>query len=225
MGLLDLLFPKKCVGCGKGGSYWCTECVSRAKPHFPQVCPVCERNSIDGKRHKYCPEPFAPDGLTAIWTYEGVPRKLIQKIKYKFVSDAAKDLVLPALKVLRETHVFENKNIVLVPIPLFWSRKNWRGFNQAEELGKMIALGMGWSVEKLLERKAKGRSQVGLNESQRKKNVEGLFFLAENYYLVPNDYCLVLFDDVWTTGSTMLEATKVLKRAGFKKVWCLTLAR
>lgn len=233
MGILDLLFPKKCVGCGKNGSYWCERCVFIAKLHFPQVCPVCERNAIDGRKHKYCQKPFTPDGLTSLWVYEGAPRKLVQKIKYKFVYDAAKDLILPALKILKENHIFKEKDFILVPIPLFWTRKNWRGFNQAEELGKMIALGMGWRIEKLLQRREKGQSQVGLSEKDRRKNVENIFAINNNNNNNALDTpgtlnslkTLVLFDDVWTTGSTMLEATRVLKKAGFKKVWCLTLAR
>lgn len=226
MGILDLIFPKKCAGCGRSGGYFCSKCIELSKLQFPQVCPVCERNSIDGVKHKYCKEPFTPEGLTSIWVYEGAPRKLIQKIKYKFVYDAAQDLVLPALKILQENHVLKNKEFVVVPVPLYWQRKNWRGFNQVEELARLLSAGMGWKVENLLVRTKKTESQVGKTEKERRENIEGVFGLSlSTSQRGAKDFNIILFDDVWTTGATMLEATRVLKKSGFKNVWCLTLAR
>lgn len=242
MGLFDLVFPKKCVGCRKNGSYFCQDCAQIARPHFPQVCPVCERNSPDGLKHKYCKKSFTPEGLTSLWVYEGTPRKVILKLKYKFVANIAQDLARAAAQTLKEYRpqtkefIFKEKDLVIVPIPLYWMRENWRGFNQSKELAKLIAQeisseggsasGGGWKVENLLVRTKRTKSQVGLKESVRKTNIEGVFELARDTRgTFDTRATLVLFDDVWTTGATMLEATKVLKKAGVRKVWCLTLAR
>lgn len=223
MSLFDFLFPKVCVGCKKTGQYWCSNCQKAARIHFPQVCPVCQKPSIDGLTHPKCRKKSSPDGLTAIWKYEKDIKKLIIKLKYKFVSDLAEEIVHAAARELSTTNLAKQKWI-LVPIPLHWKRENWRGFNQSEELGKLIAQKMGWGIENLLIRSKASPTQVGLKGDERRKNIESVFSLQSNVLMsqYPN---VLLFDDVWTTGSTLKEATKVLKKSEARKVWCLTLAR
>ena len=241
MGILDFLFPRTCIGCKKQGSYFCQNCVQNAKPHFPraagiapgdawQVCPVCERPSPDGIRHKYCETYQTPSGLHSIWVYEGTPRKLIIKLKYRFISDIADELAetaannLKNYKPLAGNPVWLSQKFTVVPIPLHWKRENWRGFNQSEELGKRIAQKMGWDFKNLLIRAKRTEHQVGLRGKARRENVQGVFSLSPNVLAIqrPN---VLLFDDVWTTGATMKEAVKVLKESGIRRVWCLTLAR
>lgn len=230
MGILDFFFPKKCAGCGRVGTYFCAACIQNSKLFFPQTCPVCKRASLDGVTHKYCQRGFAPNGLTSVWVYTGAPKSLVLKLKYKYVTELVLSLAVPAAGILKETKrsMPEAPNwkskLVLVPIPLHWTRRNWRGFNHTEEVGKILAQMMGWEMVSLLERSAIKRSQVGLKGKERRKNVVGVFKLGSNI-AVQQDSNIVLFDDVWTTGATMREAAKVLKKAGFKKVWCLTLAR
>jgi len=114
---------------------------------------------------------------------------------------------------------------MLVPIPLYWQRENWRGFNQAELLGRKLADYFGWQLRNdVLIRQKATLPQVGLEASQRQKNIQGVFRINYNHQ-IPKDFSLLLFDDVWTTGSTLKEAGGVLKRAGFKKVWGLTICR
>ncbi|MDO8503850.1 MAG: ComF family protein [bacterium] len=231
MGIFDLFYPKRCAGCGKTGTYFCALCIKRAKLHFPNVCPVCERASIDGVTHERCKRGYAPDGLTSIWAYEGAPKKLIHKLKYKYVSEIALSLAVPAAGILKgwkrsspEAPNFSRDKFTLVPVPLHWVRRNLRGFNQVEEVGKTVAALMGWEMKPLLIRKKLTKSQVGLSEKERKKNVSGIFALDPSAR-VNECTSVLLFDDVWTTGSTIREAARVLKKSRFKKVWCLTLAR
>lgn len=235
MSIFDFFYPKRCAGCGKLGTYFCPRCILSAKLHFPQVCPVCERNSVDGVTHRWCRRKVSPNGLTAIWAYEGAPRKLISKLKYKFVKEMALSLSSAAagmLKIMQRSNPYSpawaRDEMVLVPIPLHWTRHNWRGFNHVEEVGRLLAEMMDWQLLPLLVRKKSSKPQVGLKEKEREKNVAGIFEINPSYIpyvLSPNSLALVLFDDVWTTGATMREAARVLKEAGAKKVWCLTLAR
>lgn len=228
--ILDFLFPKRCIGCKKQGSYFCPSCVESAKPHFPQVCPVCERPSPDGVRHKYCDKHQTPSGLHSIWAYEGAPRKLIIKLKYRFISDIADELAeivtnsLKSYKSLAGNSVWLEEKVTVVPIPLHWKRENWRGFNQSEELGRQIASKMGWDFKNLLVRAKPTAHQVGLRGKSRRENVQGVFALNNHIAIQPSNN-VIIFDDVWTTGATMKEATKVLKQSGAHSVWCLTLAR
>lgn len=223
MSILDFLYPKRCAGCKQQGRYFCQKCQATAKHQFPQVCPICERSSIDGITHTLCKRKGnAPEGLFSVWVYEGTVRRLIGKLKYKFVSDTASDLVEAVLRVQFPEYL--RQEFIIIPIPLHWTRQNWRGFNHTEELAKGIAAHNGWRVVNLLQRTRPTKAQVGLRETERRRNIEGVFKLANNATIEQSNNIL-LFDDVWTTGATMLEAVRVLKKAGFEKIWCLTLAR
>ncbi len=142
-------------------------------------------------------------------------------MKYKYALEIAKELARYATKKITEEKLFFPKNSVLVPIPLYWHRKNWRGFNQTEEIGKLIAEKLGWGFDKdLLARKASKKPQASLKREERITNIKGVFSLIKP----PNKKVpIILFDDVWTTGSTIREATIVLKEEGVKRVNCLTL--
>ncbi len=225
MGLFNLIFPDKCLICGEEGRYLCPDCLSKVNTPKP-ICPVCLRPSIDGITHSKCATPQSLDGLTCLWKYEGIIRKAILALKYKFASEIAKELGNLASKKIADNNFFPTKS-VLIPIPLFWYRQNWRGFNQAEEIGKILAKKMNWKfLPDLLIRKKNTLSQTELSREKRGENVRGIFSLNSKYQpLSINHYSLILFDDVWTTGSTLKEAGKVLKRKGFQKVWGLTLAR
>jgi ComF family protein len=118
-------------------------------------------------------------------------------------------------------------NVVLVPIPLHPRRLRWRGFNQAELLGELIAKNLGIKfIPDLLIRVKNTEPQVKLDKDQRQINIRHAFILNKNSQFDNLKICnFVLFDDVWTTGATLKEAGKVLKRNGTKKVWGLTIAR
>lgn len=217
--VLDLIFPKKCVSCGKFGDYICADCFSRIDFIEHPVCPVCERQAIGGKTHPGCIKRFGLDGLVVACKYRGPVRKAVQKIKYRFAADIHKILVdLIADSIWR----FNLPNdIVLVPIPLYRLRKNWRGFNQAELLASDLAKRFGENfLPDLLLRTVDTKTQVGLSRKERKENVKGAFGVRKKL----NGENIVLVDDVFTTGSTMMEATKVLKMAGAGEVWAMAVA-
>lgn len=223
MGLIDLIFPRICFGCGRAGRYICDNCLRKLKITKP-ICPECERPSIDGLTHVKCKRAQGLDGLTSIWLYEGAVRKAIISLKYKFAYEIAKELSSYAASLLLKMN-FERR-AVLVPVPIHRLRENWRGFNQAGELGKLIAENLDWKFSPdLLVRKGLSRPQTGLKGVERQKNIRGVFVVNPHYssFIIHNSF--ILFDDVWTTGSTLKEAAKVLKRNGAIWVWGLTIAR
>lgn len=185
------------------------------------TCPICNSISPYGVTHIRCRDPLGLDGRLSLWRYSKGIRKAITGMKYKFALEIAKELAEYAVKELRKKKLAFPKNSVLVPIPLYWHRQNWRGFNQSEEIGKLIAEKIGWDFDKdLLVRKASKKPQASLKIEERKTNIEGVFSLTRR---PDNNMPIILFDDVWTTGSTVREATRVLKEAGVKRVNCLTL--
>lgn len=227
MGLTDLLFPRACLICGKGKKYICANCMGKVD-RCKSICPICGRPSIDGLTHVKCSKPWSLDGLTSAWTYEGVIRRAIIKLKYKFAYEIAEEIVENFTPLIKSFYLLNNfSDVLLIPVPSHRLRKNWRGFNQTELIGKMVAKKMGWKFNsKVLFRKKNVVPQINLRAKDRVENVRGIFGLRkEGEISLSSHKETILFDDVWTTGSTMKEAGKVLKRNGFKKVWALTLSR
>lgn len=226
MGLLDLIFPKTCLGCRREGKYLCAGCLAKVKILSPD-CPYCERASIDGFTHVKCKKKYGLDGLTSIWDYDGVIKKAIMALKYKYSTEVGKELSSLFAQSLKSSNCqfLISNSYALVPIPLHWHRENVRGFNQSVEIGQEVVAKMGWKfIPDLLIKKKPTTPQATLSVADRKQNLEGVFAVSPNISvsLYPS---IILFDDVFTTGSTLKEAAKVLKRAGVEKVWGLTIAR
>lgn len=200
MDLVNFLFPRKCLECGSEGKYICNDCYCRVRP-----CNVVDKNNY------------------SIFKYEGVIRRAIISLKYKFATDLTDELTDVCVQKLSTFHL--PRTTVLVPIPLHKQRENWRGFNQAEIIGENLAKKMGWKyIPNLLIRRKQTTPQINLKGVDRRKNLSGVFVINPNI-LLPSAYRLILFDDVYTTGSTINEAKKVLSETGFKNIKSLTIAR
>lgn len=169
--------------------------------------------------------------MTSVFRYKGVIKKAINKLKYCFVLDLAKTILELFLSYCGEDKAFvkfvSQENVCLTPIPLHPRRKNWRGFNQAEVLGRLISQNLGIKfVPDLLIRIRNTKPQTKLKKEGREKNIRGAFKFNDSLESLKTQYPRVLlFDDVWTTGATLKEGAKILKRKKFQKVWALTLAR
>ena len=226
MNITDLFFPKKCLECGRAGSYICASCIAKLET-LSQVCVECGRPAIDGMTHISCKRPLSLDGLIFVWPYGGVVRKAILALKYKYAKEIAEELASYCVLFLQKRKVVLPPKSTLIPIPLYWYRENWRGFNQVEEIGKLVAKDMNWDfAPDIIVRKHLKKPQAQLRKEERSKNIRGVFSLNPKIQpLIINHQSLILFDDVFTTGSTLKEATKVLKRNGVKNVWGLTIAR
>ncbi len=224
---LDLVFPKKCVGCGKFGSYICKNCYKKVEFLDKPVCPVCQRQAIGGKTHPGCSGKYKLDGLIVACRYKGPIRVAIQKVKYRWVFDIERILVdLVAGQIWKFDFP---QNSILVPVPLHIKRKRWRGFNQSEILAKTLAKRFKVKYGDFLVRKIETKTQVGLSREERKKNIRDAFVLSTRHPELDSgsklkDKNIILVDDVYTSGATMAECTKVLKKAGAKSVWGMAVA-
>lgn len=220
MNILNLVFPKNCVNCGKPGNYLCKDCVSQV-PQAKSRCPLCENYNFQGKTHPSCYVKNSLDGHVALWAYKGVIRKAILRLKYNFVSDLASELVCISVEK-QKTHL-NWRQFEFVAIPVNRARLNWRGFNQSEILAELFAKRLnGFYQSGALIKTKNTKPQAQLDQKQRARNIKNAFSLSPKY--VAKGKRVVLVDDVWTTGSTMREAGKVLKKAGASEVWGLTVA-
>lgn len=235
--ILDLLFPKKCVGCKKTGTYFCTECISNIT-QTDLVCPKCEKAAVGGQTHPICKRRYGLDGLWSLGIYQNPLRLAIQKLKYKGIEELSETMVNILIEyfvryqpfLLDEIKKSKGGGWAVVPVPLYWWRENKRGFNQSGLVGKLLAEKLGLQYMEAIKKVKHTKSQVKLKGYDRQRNIRNAFSINPNYLpagrqgqLHATNY--ILIDDVWTTGSTLRECCYVLKRSGAKKVWALTLAR
>jgi ComF family protein len=176
--------------------------------------------------------PFAR--AAAYGGYEGALRELVHLLKYNGVRPAAKVLgsmlaeALSALEPEFERLTFEQAPILVIPVPLYELKRRQRRFNQAEVIAR-AALRFYSARERLqlvpdvLLRTRDTLSQIGLTGDQRRANLRGAFTVARATEVTGRE--VILVDDVYTTGATVTECAKVLRRAGASKVWVATVAR
>ena len=220
MFLADIIFPKRCVSCGKFGSYICSECFSKIEFIEHPVCPYCERQAVGGCAHPGCFRRYGLDGLVVVCRYRGPVRAGIVKIKYKWIYDIEKVLVDLMAENLWKFDFLSDSS--LVPVPLHPRRKRWRGFNQAELLARDLAKRFKHPYVDLLVRNRNTRPQIELKKDERKQNVAGAFSIRPSRHIKGKS--LILVDDVYTTGATMSECAKILKHAGAKEIWAMAVA-
>lgn len=225
MSLLDLLFPKFCVGCGRWGRYICDTCKKTIRPieQNEMICPVCEKKAIDGMTHLKCQTKYTIDGLISFFHYDGVVKKVIKEIKYRFVSDVTSYFLSEVPPAYWQRLEGKGEDFIVVPIPLHPSRLRYRGFNQAELFGGYVSKQLNIPiVPSLLTRIHPTIPQVEMkSKDARLQNMNNVFTLKGSVRGTNVFVC----DDVFTTGATMREAARILKHGGAKTVWGVTIAR
>jgi len=225
--ILDILFPKKCLGCGREGAYICKDCeifLSEVDPMLSSPIFGASTPDVDGGTSGVNPKIELPD-IVSVWEYEGLMEKLIQKIKYDGCYDIIGELIEKAFEKIK---LDLPQDTVVTFVPMYKSREKRRGFNQAEMIAKGVGKMAGRPVLKLLEKIKDNRSQVGLGPQERLENVKGAFrstLGVERKTPSVKTKNVLLVDDVYTTGATVGECIKILKKAGVKNVWGFTLSK
>lgn len=220
---LNLIFPKKCLGCGIIQRYLCLKCTETIETNYTQRCIVCQKPSMLGFTHPKCQTKFTPNRLVTAFRYQdNLLSKAIKIGKYHFIQEIFIELAQISHPILLENI----NNIALykiIPIPLHKSRLKWRGFNQSEILSRLYSnnnktLGIVLS----LARVRKTKPQKDLSAVDRRRNVAESFSVFSNNNKVTK---VLLIDDITTSGATFLEATKALKKTGVKEVICFALTQ
>ena len=200
--VLDVLFPKYCLGCGREGAY---------------ICKDCELFMLD------LSEAWP---LTSMWEYNGIVKRAIKQAKYKGEYEILKELV----GAIHELPV-KNAIITYVPMHIKDKKRRGFNQAEiiAKELGKKYNLPVVKLLEKIrqtleqakLTREERLKNLVGaIHESPESKIIIHARAIRE----LPLSNIL-LVDDVYTTGATMAECARILHKAGFKNIWPLTLAK
>lgn len=167
--------------------------------------------------------PPSFDVARAGFVYEGHCRELIHAFKYQNKTHLRRPLALLARERLTE-FVASRCPDLIVPVPLHRKRLRSRGFNQAVLLGELLAYEWRLPLERqVLQRVRWTKPQINLSADDRRENVKGAFAVADSVAVAGKR--VLILDDVLTTGSTVEECSRMLKRAGAVDVAVITVAR
>jgi ComF family protein len=161
--------------------------------------------------------------MRSVYHYEGALRELVLKFKYGSRFFLAEEFAKDLAGAFGEHDFFKSCDFI-VPVPLNILRRLKRGYNQAEllalELSKILKKPM---LKNVLFRSKITKAQFKLSKKEREKNIKGSFYVKESPLIKKKR--ILLIDDIATTGTTVSECAYVLKKAGAKEVFVLTLAR
>ena len=198
---LDLLFPRKCVGCGKEGAYLCAGCVA--------ATPRAEDTAGVGLQLVLAP-----------FQMQGAAQKAVHRLKYNGVRGLAAPMGAAMAQHLRRHGVAPD---LLAPVPLHRTRHRERGYNQAGLLAREVGRWLDTPVDGgLLARTGSAGPQArSASREERQANVQGAF-RAQRAAI---GLSIVVVDDVTTTGATLQACAAALRKAGARRVWGLAFAR
>ena len=228
---VSLLYPPVCTLCGgktRAGEYLCERCEAKATPI---VAPFCQQ----------CSEPFEGaiataftcancahrtihfDAAVAAYRGRGIVRQIIHDFKY------GRQIHLRHLVARWLYAAFDDERLrgrefdMIVPVPLHPARQRERGFNQANLLAELLTAQISIPSKPVLKRVRYTTTQTALDRAERMENLHNAFRLRRNANV--RGLRVLLIDDVLTTGSTLSECARILKRSGAISVHAATAAR
>ena len=219
---LDLVFPRRCVGCGVFGTFLCSACLSATPRAQPPRCPGCWNRYEAGDACFRCLQKRpAFEAARCPFVYAGAAREAVHALKYDGLSAIAATM---AEAMADSLAAWSPPVAALVPVPLAGRRRRGRGYNQSELLARELARlsGLPVSGSLLMRRKAAPPQARAADEAARRANVEGAFAVRPRAEAAG---ALLLVDDVMTSGATLDACARALVAAGLGPAYALTFAR
>lgn len=211
-GLLDLVCPHRCRGCGELGAVLCDCCKKDLLDGAINHCPKCGK-VIDG----VCAECKTPFDATFVVGYRDEMIGALAE-EYKFFGVRGMEKVLG--DVLDEFLPDFGEEMVVVPLPTIAKHVRERGVDHTLMMGKRLAKKRGWKLEQLILRR-KNTVQLGAGAKLRRAQAKEAYQFRDK---IDERKTYLLLDDVWTTGASMTEAGKILRENGVKKLVAVVLA-
>ena len=234
---LDLLYPPVCAVCRENlsdGRALCDACDTDLPRLAEPFCKTCgEPFPGEIETSFACPNcsklKFAMEFARPAMVRDERTLEIIHRLKYGRELHLAKELGRLAAGAFDDPRLEKAlaENWPLVPVPLHRKRLQHRHFNQAEEISRVLAAHTNLPVISALRRIRATEHQTALTRSQRLENLRSAFVItsAGRRWIERSSAGAVLVDDVLTTGSTVDECAKILRRAGFQKVCAVTVMR
>ena len=203
--VIAAFLPKRCPYCNapiKVSDNICNDCAEKVKAE------VLEKYAAGGYK---CKSPFL---------YKGIYKKALLNFKFHSRPAAAQSLAIPLAACIKSGYGDLRFDCVTC-VPMHKNQLRKRGYNQSELLAKEVCKLLELPYRELLTKAKENQPQHNLNHTQRRNNVKGVYKAvnADSF----QDKTILLIDDVLTTGYTLGECCKVLKKAGAQRVYCAAL--
>ena len=232
-GIAHLILPNSCLVCGQPEEVelsfgLCDACRQSITEDSHETCPHCATTvGPFTDLTKGCGEcrsrSFGFQAAIRLGPYDGLLRTAILRLKSLSGETLAERLGMLFAHVRRDDLLRHSPDLV-VPVPLHWRRRIYRGYNQAEAVAVEVARSLRVPCHTSWLRRIKPTpQQVQPSASAREANVRGAFRAGRNANF--KERTVLMIDDVMTTGSTLSEAARVVRQAGAKKVVAGVLAR
>lgn len=214
--LISVITPDSCISCGDEGSLLCEACSYSEIPRVASACYACGAITNNFATCNKCRRRTPLVKVWVVTRYDTIAKELISELKFNSSREAIEPIAslcintVPILEIDIVTH-----------LPTSSTHIRQRGFDQSKFIAKRLA-SRRYRYAPLL-RRIKKIHQTGSNKKQRREQIKGAF-LAINKYLIANSRIL-LVDDVATTGASLEEAARTLKKAGAKEVSAIVFAR
>lgn len=217
-GLVDLIFPPRCVVCDLPGVLLCPSCAKRLRRIPPcDACPRCGAPAPDGRCPECAGRSFAFAAARAVGVFEPPLSRLVTVYK-----DAGERRIVPLLgALLAETIAVAGPCDAIVPVPSRPEARSRRGFDHMLLVARDASVRTGVPVRRML-RAARGADQRLLGRQQRRANAEGRFSVLPG---APRVARVLLVDDVFTTGATLDACAQALLAVGVERIEAVVVAR
>lgn len=211
--ILDLIYPPVCGICGKLNSNWlCVKCEKKMKNLYN-----FEIEYYEDSDEKYF------DEFIYLFKYEGIIRDIMLDYKFKEKSYKYRSFINFWFKYENACEIINNYDII-IPIPISKKRFKQRGYNQSSILAKYISSKTNIDFnEKILIKSKDTIAQSKLNKKQREQNIKDVYKLQNSKKILNKK--ILLLDDIYTTGNTVNECSKILRSASPKKIGILAITK
>jgi ComF family protein len=231
--ILDLVYPVACASCGapvhdSAGLPLCAECAVKAEFAGDLMCPRCGAGvSREPEDVVKCPKCYNLDlnfrKAVSLAPYEKPLGEVVKALKFRGQRQYARPLAEHLAAILRRQDFTQNIHAI-VPVPIHWRRRFSRGFNQSELIARHLGKLLNIPVDgRSLRRIRYTEPQTKLSAEERLKNLKGAFKVRRPEAVEGKQ--VLLLDDVMTTGGTMTECARELRRAGAKVIYAAVVAR
>lgn len=203
----------------------CKDCLENLEKIEGNVCKICGEKILEG--NNYCDicknMKFEFDQSRSYAIYSDVASNIVKRLKYgskKYYADHIAEMMHENLDYFRGVDC-------LTFVPIGNKRRKERGFNQAEEIARSLSKLTNIPVVDILEKTGSERHQAGLTQKERRANLAGTLVLKDVTNNIKGKVIMII-DDVFTTGSTLSECAKVIKKNRSNKpskIWCYTFAK
>jgi competence protein ComFC len=181
--IINLIYPKNCIYCNKENTYLCNNCLEKIKQEIQEN----QNHVLNYQNHK----------------------TLIHLLKYKNIQCLKKEIAI-LLNEYFKKNLTQNKQYILIPIPLHKHKLKTRGFNQTELIAReVIKLNKNITLNTSLKRIINTKQQAKLSKQKRQKNTQNIFQTNDLSLFNKN---IIIFDDVKTTGSTLKSAKHIVQK-------------